>query len=191
MSSTTVGRSARIDLGAIVAHPLRSKALDILAQRTASPTEIGRQLRVEPGKVSYHVRKLEEIGAVELVGERPVRGAVEHFYRAIVLPVVNEEEFAKLTPEQRRRWTVYIHQLGLASITRAMDAGTFDIRPSRWLTRTPALVDEKGWRELCDAHAELYERTMRIREDSANRIAADPSQSTIKAMQYAMCFEEP
>jgi DNA-binding transcriptional ArsR family regulator len=191
-AAATSPRSVRVDLGAIVAHPLRAKALDVLAQRTASPTEIAQELNApDVSKVAYHVRKLLEVGAIELVDERKVRGAVEHFYRARVLPYLTEEEFASLTIDQRKAFTTYIIQLGLASITRSIDAGTFDARPERYLTRLPCLVDETGWRELAELHGELYERTMRIREESANRIAGDPEQPVIKATQLAMFFEEP
>lgn len=192
MPSTTVGRSAKIDLGVIVAHPLRAKALDVLARRTASPTEIAYELGIsDVGKVAYHVRKLEEVEAVELVDERKVRGAIEHFFRGRVLPYFGEEVFAALPLEKRLPNTTYCLQLSFASIVRALDAGTFEDRPDRWLTRVPAQVDLAGWEEMKEIHAELYERTMKVREASANRIAEDPSQPTIKVTQVATFFEEP
>jgi hypothetical protein len=36
------------------------------------------------GNVAYHIKILEENGAIELVRTEPVRGALEHFYRASV-----------------------------------------------------------------------------------------------------------
>jgi hypothetical protein len=191
-SSTTATRSKSVDLAAIARHPIRIQALDVLTQRTASPTEIAHELRLrDVGKVAYHVRRLESLELVELVDERRVRGAVEHFFRARVLPLLTEEQFARLEPQHRTAFTTYTLQLIVASATRAVSAGSFDARPERALTRTPALVDETGWRELCDLHLNLHEETMRIREDSANRIAKDPGQPTINAMQAAMLFEEP
>ncbi len=49
------------------------------------------------GNVSYHVKKLVSLGVVELVDKRQVRGAVEHFYRAVTLAYVSDEEWAKLS----------------------------------------------------------------------------------------------
>jgi hypothetical protein len=37
--------------------------------------------RFEVGHAGYHFRKLVDAGLIECVGQRPVRGAVEHFYR--------------------------------------------------------------------------------------------------------------
>jgi DNA-binding transcriptional ArsR family regulator len=66
-----------------LSHPTRVKALAIMSDRAASPSEIARQLDVELSGASYHVRVLEELGLIELVEEEPVRGSVAHFYRAV------------------------------------------------------------------------------------------------------------
>ena len=73
-------------LAAIVAHPTRARCFMILAERTASPVEIAQEIGKDVGHVGYHVRKLQQLNLIELVDERPVRGAVEHFYRAIERP---------------------------------------------------------------------------------------------------------
>ena len=41
--------------------------------------------------VSYHVRALHKLGALALVRERQVRGAVEHTYTATVKISLNQE----------------------------------------------------------------------------------------------------
>jgi hypothetical protein len=85
---TALGRrSPDSTLGAVVAHPLRCRCLAILGERTASPAEIAREIHVEVSKVGYHVSALVKAGLLEEVGQRPVRGAVEHFYRAVVRPI--------------------------------------------------------------------------------------------------------
>ncbi|HET9186146.1 MAG TPA: winged helix-turn-helix domain-containing protein, partial [Solirubrobacterales bacterium] len=84
-------------LAAIVAHPTRARCFSILAERTASPVEIAQEIGKDVGHVGYHVRKLQEMNLIELVDERPVRGAVEHFYRAIERPILHEGEFAEQT----------------------------------------------------------------------------------------------
>ena len=56
-------------------HPIRVRALTILNERVASPNELARQLGAHLGSVSYHVRILLELGAIELVKTEPRRGA--------------------------------------------------------------------------------------------------------------------
>lgn len=65
-------------------HPLRISILEVLALdggRTLSPSDLSYELRTPLSNVNYHVTELHRTGLVELVGERPVRGATEHFYR--------------------------------------------------------------------------------------------------------------
>src|SRR5258707_12612961 len=95
-------------LAAIVAHPTRVRCFSILAERIASPVEIAQEIGKDVGHVGYHVRKLQELNLIELVDERPVRGAVEHFYRAIARPIFDENEFAALSMEEREAMTRYL-----------------------------------------------------------------------------------
>src|SRR5882757_2647250 len=94
-------------LAAIVAHPTRARCFVILTERIASPVEIAQEIGKDVGHVGYHVRKLLQLDLIELVDERPVRGAVEHFYRAIERAVVSEDEFAGQTVEEREVFTRY------------------------------------------------------------------------------------
>ncbi len=64
-------------------HPLRVSILEILDQgRPLSPKRLSVELQAPLGSVNYHVTALAKSGLVELVDERQVRGATEHFYRA-------------------------------------------------------------------------------------------------------------
>ncbi|HEY0392754.1 MAG TPA: helix-turn-helix domain-containing protein [Solirubrobacterales bacterium] len=67
-------------------HPLRISILEVLALdggRTLSPSDLSYELRTPLSNVNYHVTELHRTGLIELVGERPVRGATEHFYREV------------------------------------------------------------------------------------------------------------
>lgn len=177
-------------LAAIVAHPTRAKAFTILTERTASPVEIAQEIGKDVGHVGYHVRKLLQLNLVELVDERPVRGAVEHFYRAIERPVVTEEEFADLSVPEREIFTRYIMQRLVADVARAMDQRIFDARANHVITRTPMLVDEDGFQELSDLHTEVLERTMEIQARSAERMTGG-EEDGIPTVSSSMFFEVP
>jgi hypothetical protein len=177
-------------LAAIVAHPTRARAFTILTERTASPVEIAQEIGRDVGHVGYHVRKLQQLDLIELVDERPVRGAVEHFYRAIVRPYVSEEEFAQQPLEEREVFTRHTLQFHVADIARAMDARTFDARRNRALLRTPMVIDEDGFQELADLHVEMYERALDIQARSdERRIGSDDS--GIPIVTTTMFFETP
>jgi DNA-binding transcriptional ArsR family regulator len=81
---TADSKEAPVDQRLIKAlgHPVRMRVLDILNTRVASPSELAKELNEPLGNVAYHVKILEETDSIELVRTAPVRGALEHFYRA-------------------------------------------------------------------------------------------------------------
>src|SRR6478752_4708089 len=77
-------------LARATAHPLRVSILEILGidgGRVLSPNDLSQELQIPLSNTNYHVTELAKAGLIELVRERQVRGATEHFYR---LPVSGE-----------------------------------------------------------------------------------------------------
>lgn len=71
-------------LARATAHPLRVSVLEILGidgGRTLSPSDLSRELQIPLSNTNYHVTELAKAGLIELVDQRQVRGATEHFYR--------------------------------------------------------------------------------------------------------------
>ncbi len=65
------------------AHPLRVSILEILGLdggRILSPNELSQELQIPLSNTNYHVTELAKSELIELVAERQVRGATEHFY---------------------------------------------------------------------------------------------------------------
>jgi DNA-binding transcriptional ArsR family regulator len=88
-------------LARATAHPVRVSILEVLtidAGRTLSPTEISRELQIPLSNTNYHVTELAKAGLIELVSQRQVRGAIEHFYRLPGLDRTGAPESAKALP---------------------------------------------------------------------------------------------
>lgn len=88
-------------LARATAHPLRVSILEILGidgGRVLSPSDLSRELQIPLSNTNYHVTELAKSGLIELVRERQVRGATEHFYR---LPSTGSE--AKSVAEKAER----------------------------------------------------------------------------------------
>lgn len=81
------GSSIPVDwehLARATAHPLRVSILEILGidgGRILSPSDLSHELQIPLSNTNYHVTELAKAGLIELVGQRQVRGATEHFYR--------------------------------------------------------------------------------------------------------------
>lgn len=64
-------------------HPLRVSIMEVLnldGGRTLSPKDLSVELQTSLSTVNYHVTALKLGRLVEVVDERQVRGAIEHFY---------------------------------------------------------------------------------------------------------------
>ncbi|MFL5827948.1 MAG: ArsR/SmtB family transcription factor [Thermoleophilaceae bacterium] len=154
-----------------LAHPLRVRLLAILNERVASPNELAQEVGADLGVVSYHVRTLNKLKAVELVRTEPRRGAVEHYYRATRRPFFAGRDWTDL-PESVRR-SISAETLGLMwdDVEKSTSNGAFDSREDRHLSRTPLVLDDQGWDELGQLLADLLHRALDIQAESASRLA--------------------
>lgn len=173
-----------------VAHPVRLEVLRIFSYRTASPSEVSKELDRTLGSISYHVKVLRDFGCIESVKSQPVRGATEHFYRAVLPPQFEDKEWAKLSPAAREEISCMVFRAILGEVLRAFNHGTFDARENRHMSWVPMELDEQGWRELVAKQLELLTEEMRIRAESAERLRASGESGT-RVVAVMMGFETP
>jgi DNA-binding MarR family transcriptional regulator len=155
-------------------HPIQLRALTILTERVASPKEIAIDLgltKAKAGLVSHHIRVLEKADLVEEVRTERRRGALEHYFKASKRPIVTEEEAREWTQEQREEFSRYIivcisKDFGMAIEYKTLDA---DEHVERHLTRTPLLLDRKGFADLLSAYMQVFDRAFEIQAESDER----------------------
>jgi DNA-binding transcriptional ArsR family regulator len=172
------------------AHPVRARALIILADRVASPREIGEELGEPLGKVSYHVRELRDAGLIELVETDGSRGGVQHFYRAAHLPIVDTEAAFSQDFRQREVASAVVISLMVSDVAAAVEAGTLDSRPERVLVRYHPRVDARGWGELSDLYTNAMNRSIEIGEESRRRLRESGEESIVAGL-HTLVFEMP
>ena len=165
---------ARLDspdaqIARVLSHPLRPRILQVLTIRgEASPNEIAAELGVPLGTLSYHTRLLRDFGWIELVREVPRRGAVEHFYKAVVHPFVDDAQWERLPLSIRRRLAGMTVGQVLQTAAAAAEAGGFD-RPGTRADRMVLELDQQGWDELSEVLVGVLEEATQIQERSNQR----------------------
>ncbi len=175
----------------VVRHPVRVQALTILTERVASPKEIAEELLEPLGTVSHHVRELEKMELVELVDEKPRRGAVEHYFQARRRPWLSSEEWDELELDERQQFSIWILQLSLTDAAKALNAGLLDARADRHLSRIPLRLDEQGWREVTDLQNNALAAIVAAQEAATARLDGDDGGEVIYATASMNCFEGP
>jgi DNA-binding transcriptional ArsR family regulator len=153
-----------------LAHPLRIRILAILEEEAASPSELAEQLDAPLGNVAYHVRALANLGLIKLVRTTPVRGAVEHHYKAQERARVSEGAWGQVPSIVRQAMVdSSLEQIG-EYVGAAAAAGGFD-GDGAHLTRTSLVLDDQGRKDLAAAVNELLDRAEKIEAASTKRLA--------------------
>jgi DNA-binding transcriptional ArsR family regulator len=158
-----------------LSHPLRMRILSRLNETVASPNELAREFNESLPLLSYHVRILRDLGCIELVRTTPRRGAIEHHYRAMTRPMLDEHDWSQLPPSVREAVSGTVLTRIFDDVRRAVSTDTFDSRTDRHLTFTPLVLDEEGWTELNRRMLELLDWAMEQQAESAGRLQDDQS----------------
>ncbi len=190
MSTKTESRKAADNRIKAMSHPLRASILRILADRTASPAEMARELDEELSNVSYHTKQLVEFECAELVSTRPVRGALEHFYRATERHLIHTEDWEELDPVVAEDIICEVQQKMLDDFVASVRAGLIGTDKDFHLTRSPLLLDAEGLQEALEVHEQARVGLEEIAVRSATRLVESGEQG-INVTSAQGCFKMP
>lgn len=151
-------------------HPLRARILRLLVEQgEMSPAQLSRALHADLRDVSYHMRRLEPLECAELVRTRPVRGALEHFYRATERHLVDTEEFEDLDPIAADDLVCNSFQRVVDDFVASRKARMIGFDKNFHLTRTPQILDEEGFEEAMGIYERLRLEMAEVERRSAER----------------------
>jgi DNA-binding transcriptional ArsR family regulator len=157
---------------------MRARILGILDERVASPNEIAELIDERLPNVSYHVRALLDLGCIELVDTAQRRGAIEHYYRAVVRPFFSDRDWKRLPRSGRQAISDAALRIIWEDVGHALEAGTFESRPDRHLSHNDIVLNE------------MIGQVEKIESASAKRLKAADEEG-IPATVVAMQFELP
>lgn len=156
----------------VFSHPLRVKILYAMngPERERSASELGELLGVDLKRISYHMRELEAIGFIQVVDERPVRGAVEKIYAPVKRLEAWDVEWSQL-PEVAKQ-LLAANTLGLAvrALGASIDSGDFGKHDDSVLSQSTIWTDERGAMEALGALFQAAEKLVAIEAESKARL---------------------
>jgi DNA-binding transcriptional ArsR family regulator len=174
-----------------LSHPMRARILMILNERVASPNEIAETIEERLPNVSYHVRALLDLECIELVDTAQRRGAIEHYYRAVVRPFFSDRDWKRLPRSGRQAISDSIVQILWEDLSDSMKAGTFEGRSDRHLTHSRMVLDEQGWDEMAKLLAETLAEAEKIEAGSKSRLKKGENGAGIPTTFAMLHFEAP
>ncbi len=190
MSTKAERRKATENRIKAMSHPLRASILRILADRTASPAEMARELDEELSNVSYHAKQLVAFECAELVSTRPVRGALEHFYRATERHLIDTEDWEELDPVMAEDIICETQQKMLDDFVASARAGLIGGDKDFHQTRTPLVLDAEGLQEALELHERTRLEVMAIESRSTARLV-ESDEEGVNVTSLQACFKMP
>lgn len=179
-----------------MAHPLRAEILAYLTEHpVSSPAEmfkagVGRKEEVELSHIAYHVRVLEELALIEEVKSEPVRGAIEHFYRAINRMFLDVEAWEGLPPEMKTAVSVKAVEESFDRVSDAVAMGTFDGRDERAVINLGLMLDDEGFAVASQKLIEVMEWLQEQQTASIQRTQGN-DEKLIYTSVSMLLFESP
>lgn len=174
----------------LASDPDRRDALTLLNERSAGASEVAEKLEIEPAAAARILDEMRDADLIEVVGEALSRGAVEQRYRALVPMLWDEDDWAALGLEEQKRMTDWIIEMVNSDVREAVDSGAFVTRLDSHASRTVALVDEQGWKELRDIHADALNAVLAVQAASAERLA-EKGEAGFPVLSAVLCCELP
>jgi DNA-binding transcriptional ArsR family regulator len=174
-----------------LSHPMRARILMILNERVASPNEIAEAIDERLPNVSYHVRALLDLGTIELVDTAQRRGAIEHYYRAVVRPFFSDKDWKRLPRSGRQAISDSILQILWDDVSASMKAGTFESRTDRHLAHSRMVLDDEGWADMTKLLNDVLGEVEKIEAASRSRLRKAGNGAGTPTTFALMHFESP
>src|SRR5260221_2190876 len=171
-----------------VGHRIRIEILCILNEGTHSASELSRLIRQPLTTIGHDIKELVNSDRIELARIEKVRITDQHFYRAVELPFVTDEEAEALPPEVKQEYAALILQTITAEGLGSLWAGKMNDDPTvrmmwRWVN-----LHAHGRQELTDEQRESWERIVDIEARATNR-RTESGEEAITLIVAMMRFE--
>jgi DNA-binding transcriptional ArsR family regulator len=153
-----------------VRHWIKVEALAIFHEGEFSAGEVAIMIGEDVKNVRNHINELYEAGSIEMAGYKKVGGYVRAVYRAIELPVIEDEEAGKMTVEERHDVSGAITQGILAETVCSYRNGKLDVDPVCLLWDAPHL-DRQGEQEMHALLLSTWGEAQKVHAKAVNRMA--------------------
>jgi DNA-binding transcriptional ArsR family regulator len=194
MSSDQVesdGIEARRVKLAVMGDPVVRSIVDRLCLEPATAGEIAEELDLPAPTIRRHLRRLTRYGLVERCGRTQRRGVSENLYECDPRRTVLWSREASGLPGQKiDEADVRLLKVLFREVTKAIEAGSYDIRVASAAVRFPLPLDDAGLKEAITIHDELLDSVIAVVADAKGRLAGE-SEECFDACAALLFFETP
>lgn len=181
-------------VGYALKHQHRVELLCLLNEGVCNRYELAALIGEEPNKIKHHLKELLDEGSIELAYSKRIGNMIQHYYRAVEIPLYTDDEIEALRPEERQAFAGVILQAVMAESLAALWAGKMADDRRVWLSWRWFHVDAQGREDIADEQARHWERVRECEAESTNRCAksGEPTKSIIvTSLGHFRCRRAP
>jgi len=176
-------------------NELRTQIVVLLNERVASRPEICKELGASVSRVRHEVNVLLRLDPpmVEMVGEKPVRGTVEKFFRACGQARIDGEEWAAIPEAIKGGMRGTLLNMIVEDAVAAVASGAFDSLENAHLSWSPMILDEQGWIDAMKVLEKALKQLEKVKQNSKERLIATGAKGhscTMSILGYASANED-
>lgn len=140
-----------------------------LARTPTTSARLAESLSEEPQRIRYHLRRMREVGLVEVLGTTTVAGVRENVYSVeLARFVLSDDEMVRLTPHELDRALAAMVRLMFREASAAVRTGSGKFE--EFLVRLPLPLDSRGWQDAAALHRESLRQVIEVSERSFERL---------------------
>lgn len=178
-------------LGGLLRSPERVKALVLMQERPACAKDLQGELGISLPTASHHMKELKKMGLIEHVRDEPRRGAVAHYYRTVLRPAWNDDDWGKLSIGERQQLATWLLQILNLDVAQALLAGTFNARSDTHSSCPKILVDEQGRQDIHEILDDTLRKVLNVEEASNKRMSSGSGTSAQMVTCGILCVDLP
>ncbi len=181
-------------VGYALKHQHRVELLCLLNEGVRNRYELAALIGEEPNKIKHHLKEMLDEGSIEQAYSKRIGNMIQHYYKAVEIPLYTDEEIEALRPEERQAFAGVILQAVMAESLAALRAGKMADDRRVWLSWRWFHVDSQGREDIADEQARHWERVRECEAESTNRCAksGEPTKSIIvTSLGHFRCRRAP
>lgn len=140
-----------------------------LGARWATAEELADELHRPVATIAAELEELEDDGLVERIVPLDA-GRPTEWTNTKALRLIDGEDWAALTAEERRHLTVGSTQMTISDLTAGLRSERFGRRLDEHHTRLILELDEEGWSEIAEIHRAAFNATQAVKDKTERRL---------------------
>jgi hypothetical protein len=159
-------------VGKALANSFRQQILWILNERTATQSEVARELGESMSKIWHHFKVLKDAKCIEIAHTEAVGNRLVHYYKANSRAFLDDMEWRKVPESLKEGLRATLLSNVIEDSVDSVVEGIFDSLEDSHMSWTPMIIDEQARMEITQILNRALREVIAAQNGAKERLAA-------------------